>query len=51
MIWRLLYRTRWFLLGFGLSGLHHDSMLLNLTFVIITAIALYEIIEGSEGIA
>lgn len=50
MIWRFLYRIRWFLLGFGLSGLHHDSML-NLVYVIITAIALYEIIEGSEGIA
>lgn len=51
MVLRYLHRLRWFFLGFGLAGLHHENFFLNLLHVVITCIDLYEIVEGSEGVA
>ena len=47
-VYKLVYKVRWFLLGFGLAGLHHEDLLLNFTSVAITAVAIALIVSKEE---
>jgi hypothetical protein len=46
--YRILVKSRFFLLGVGLSGLHYSGFIENTIFVIITAVSLVTIFEVKE---